>query len=404
MLPGPPTGLVIFGIQNHFIDKSLARMASPESVTDPLTEEDNLSKELANLEKQFAEKKVQQKEYELLSKQLTERIQRVESQAYLLAGKDESIARRLRLRNYNDPAVQQITSQFLKTGGQPLQPDFGADRIPRYRVLDTILVEQETLQKMRDIGMVTGTLYERIVSCPTCGAPSNVYQHFKCPQCNSIDITINRMFEHLQCGTIHPENLFRVGQNLICPTCKKMLQKTDEYRMIGIVCSCKNCNSHFGDPAQSYYCRRCKSEFGLASAQVVDVFSYSMSKAILSEARQFIGVNALTTLLTENGYVVKTPGTITGPSKEVVFSLIAQKDARSIAVDVAQSDTEVGVEPVLDMFVKVLEASPTVAILATIPSLSKQAREVADMHKIVVSVGATPIELAAKVLEIVKSA
>jgi hypothetical protein len=268
-------------------------------------------------------------------------------------------------------------------------------------VLGTLLVEQKVLQKMADSGMLTEALFERVVSCPTCGTPSNLYLRFKCTQCNSIDISLNRMLEHLQCGTIHEENVFYVGRNLICPTCKKMLLNKNEYRVIGLVCSCRACDAHFEDPAQSYFCRGCKSEFSLASAQIMDVFSYSMRKGILSEARRFVGVNALATLLTEKGYAVKTPGVAVGASKEVVFSVTAQKDTKLIAIDVSQSDGEVEVEPILDLFVKVLEVNPVLAILGAIPALSKKAHDVATMHNIQVAEAPTPAELAEKVLEII---
>ncbi len=380
-------------------------MASAEAANDPLTEHDNLTSELANLEKQFADRKVKENEFQLLSKQLRERIQKAESQAYNMARKDDSIAKRLRLRNFNDPTIQQVIGHFLKTGGNPLEPDFGTDRIPRYPIQteagEKVSVERNLLQRMADIGIVTETLYERIVSCPTCGTPTNVYLRFKCTQCGSIDISINRMIEHLQCGTIHQENVFRVGRNLICPTCKKMLQGGNEYRVIGVVCSCHACSAHFEDPAQSFFCRACKNDFSLPSAVVLDVFAYGMSKNILNEARRFLGVDALTKTLTENGYQVKTPGIIAGPTKEIIFSLIAQKDARLVAIDMSQSDTEVEVEPVLELFVKILEANPTMAIFGAIPVLSRRAHDVAAMHNILVAEGANPIELARKVLEIV---
>lgn len=383
----------------------MAIMAAQETANDPLTEHDTLVSQLANLEKQFAEKKVQQKEFELLSKQLKERIQKAESQAYNLARKDESISRRLRLRNFNDPIIQQVINHFGKTGGRTLEPEFGADRVPRYPIQsgagETVSVERKLLEKMADIGMVTETLYERVVSCPKCTTPSNVYLRFKCTQCNSMDISINRMLEHLQCGTIHQENVFLVGRNLMCPTCKKLIQSTSEYRVIGVVCSCKACNAHFEDPTQSFFCRACKNDFSLPSATVIDVFAYNMSKNILNEARRFMGVNALTTALTENGYQVESPGTIAGASKEVIFSLIAHKDSRLVAIDISQSDTEVEVEPVLDLFVKVLEANPSLAIFGAIPVLSKKALEIAGMHNILVAEGATPADLASKVLEIV---
>jgi len=383
-------------------------MASPEAAIDPLTEHDNLTSQLANLEKQFAERKVQEKEFQLLSKQLTERIQRAELQAYNSARTDESIARRLRLRNFNDPTIQQVINHFITTGGNPLEPSFGLDRIPRYPIKTetgvVVNIERSLLQKMADIGMVTEALYERSVSCPTCGTPTNVYLRFKCAQCGSIDITINRMIEHLQCGTIHQENVFRVGRNLICPTCKKLLASATDYRVIGVVCSCKACSAHFEDPVQSFYCRGCKKDFSLPSASVVDVFTYSMSKSVLNEARRFLGVDALTRILTENGYLVKSPGTVLvvgGHSKETVFSLTAQKDTRLIAIDVSQSDTEVEVEPVLELFVKMLEANPTLAIFGAIPVLSRRARDVATMHNILVAEGPNPSELAKKVLTIV---
>ncbi len=383
----------------------MAIMTAQETANDPLTEHDNLTSELANLEKQFADKKVQQKEFDLLSKQLRDRIQKAESQAYNLARKDESIARRLRLRNFNDPIIQQVINHFSKIGGSPLEPEFGADRVPRYPVAggagERVSVERMLLEKMADIGMVSETLYERVVSCPKCASPSNVYLRFKCTQCGSIDISINRMLEHLQCGTIHQENVFLVGRNLICPTCKKLIQNASEYRVIGVVCSCKACNAHFEDPTQTFFCRACKNDFSLPSATVLDVFAYSMSKSILNEARRFMGVDALTKILTENGYEVKTPGIIAGAAKEVTFSLIAQKETRLIAVDVSQSDTEVEVEPVLELYVKVLEANPTLAIFGAIPMLSRIARDVAAMHSILVAEGANPTELAGKVLEII---
>jgi hypothetical protein len=385
----------------------MAIMASAESAIDPLTERDHLTGELANLEKQFADRKVQEKEFQLLSKQLRERIQKAELQAYNLARTDESIARRLRLRNFNDPTIQQVISCFLSSGGKPLEPSFGPDRIPRYPIKaetgEMVTVERVVLQKMADIGMVTETLYERMVSCPKCGMPTNVYLRFKCAQCSSIDVTIDRMIEHLQCGTIHQENVFRVGRNLACPTCKKMLQDPTDYRVIGVVCSCKTCNAHFEDPVQSFYCRACKNDFSLSLGLVGDVFTYSVSNSVLNEARRFLGVDALTRILTENGYLVKSPGTMVvvgGHSKEIVFSLTAQKDTRLIAVDISQSDTEVEVEPVLELFVKMLEANPTVSIFGAIPVLSKRARDVAAMHNILVAEGPNPRELAKKVLEI----
>jgi hypothetical protein len=381
-------------------------MASPESANDPLAEQDSLMSELANLEKQFADRKVKKEEYEILSKQLKERIVRAESQAYGLARKDASMAKKLRLRSYTDPEIQRVITYYLRSGGRSLEPEFGMDRIPRYPVEtesgDRTMIGQPLLQRMADMGMLTESMFERIVSCPICGVPSNVYLRFKCAQCGSIDISINRMIEHLQCGTIHQENVFRVGKNLICPTCKKLLQDPGEYRVIGVVCSCNNCHAHFEDPSESFFCRKCNNDFTLPKAIVVDVRAYAMTKDALSEARRFMGVNTLSKVLSDNGVQVRSPPIVAGPTKEVVFSLIVQKDAKTVAVDISQGDIEVEVEPVLELYVKTLEAAPSAAIFGAVPALSKRARDVAAMHNILVAEGATPAKMAEKVLEIVQ--
>jgi hypothetical protein len=375
--------------------------------TDPLAEYDTLTGEYARLEKQFLERKLPQEEYQLLSKQLKERIARAESQAYKMARKDQVIAQKLRSRSYSDPAVQQVINHFVRANGKPLDPEFGPDRFPRYPLEtekgETVFAERSVLQRLADIGTVTETLYERVLYCPRCGKPSNVYLRFKCPQCGSIDIAINRMMEHLQCGTIHQETAFLVGRNIICPSCKRLLQSQQEYRLIGIVCSCNNCHAHFEDPSQGYFCRKCETEFTLLTGTVTDVFSYRMTSAALNEAQQYLGVNVLSKVLMDAGLLVKVPGVMVSATREVVFSLLAEKDGKTIAVDVARSQQEVEIEPVLEMYVKIIEANPSIAILGVVPRASRRAKDIAGLHKISIVEGVTLAEVGNKIVEITKS-
>ena len=379
-------------------------MAASSATSDPLTEFDKLTSEQASLERQFRNGKLPQEEFELLSKQLNVQIAKAEAQAYKLAKKDEDLARKLRIRNYNDPHVQQVISHLLRANVKSLDPQFGEDRMPKYPLEsekgDNLVIEQSILQRLADIGVVRAALYERILYCPRCATPSGVYVRFKCPQCGSIEISINRMMEHLQCGTIHQENAFVVGKNMLCPTCKKLLQKPEEYRLIGVVCSCNACHGHFEDPSQSFFCRKCELDFSLSTALVTDVFAYTMSAEAIDEARRYLGVNVLTDILSQSGFDVKIPGALTGPTREVVFSLVASKDGKTVAVDLAQSQLEVEMEPVLELYIKILEASPTVAILGAVPALSKKARDIAALHNILVAEGTSFTEIGKKVLEI----
>ena len=109
-----------------------------DATTDPITEYDTLTGERARLEKQFSERKVSQEEFGILSKQLEEAYHPAEIQAYRMAGRtDKEIAKRLRLRIYNEPLVQQIIGQLVRTHGKRLEPEFGSDRLPSIRLKQT---------------------------------------------------------------------------------------------------------------------------------------------------------------------------------------------------------------------------------------------------------------------------
>ena len=375
-----------------------------DATTNPLTEYDTLTSEYARLEKQFLDNKLSRQEYEILSKQLKDRIAHAELQAYSMARKNEELARKLRSRIYNEPIAQQVINHFVRTKGRPLDPEFGPDRMPRYLLEndkgDKAFAERSTLQRLADIGTVTETLYERSLYCPQCGTPSDVFLRFKCAQCGSIDITINRMMEHLQCGTIHQETAFLVGRSIICPSCKKLLQNKQEYHLIGIVCSCNSCHAHFEDPSQGYFCRKCEIEFTLLTGTVTDVFSYKMSPTALNEAQQFLGVSMLSNVLVEAGMQVRVPGVMTGTTREVIYSLVAEKNGKTIAIDIAHSSQEVEIQQVLEMYLKTIETSPAMAVLGAVPSASKRAKEIAVLHNISIVEGITLTEIGSRIIEI----
>jgi len=381
-------------------------MPAIESASDLLKELANLTSELADLERQLADSKISAQEFEDLSRQVKERISAAESQAYAIARKDANVARKLRVRDYKDPAVQQVCNHFVYGTKRPLEPDFSVDRVPKYSVEpeegQRVNVDRALLQRMADTGILNEALFEKILLCPSCASPSDVFVRFKCPQCGSIDISISRMMEHIQCGTIHQETAFRVGKAMACPLCKKPIQKPEESRLIGLVCSCKACGAHFEDPAQSNHCRRCKIEFGLSTAVVSDVYTYTVNDVLLDEVRSQLGNPALVRALTVAGFEVAGPGFLAAGSKQVEFSIVARKNSNVVAIDISQSDSEVGIEPVLALYTKLLEVTPNLTILGAIPGLSDKAQNVASSHNILVAMGASPAEVARQILEITK--
>jgi hypothetical protein len=377
-------------------------MSATAPAADPLGEIETLTRELAGLQTLLSQRKISSEEFEILSAQLKARIENAESVAYMRAKTDESIAKKLRADNYLEPTVQQVCYHFVNGPKTPVEPTFEADRIPRYFIEPEkgkrSLVDGSLLRRLADIGILRASLFEKILMCPKCGTPSNVYARFKCPQCGSPDILINRMIEHLACGTIHEESVFRVGAAAVCPICKKIVQKPSEQRFIGVMCSCVKCRAHFEDPSQSFFCRKCEVDFNLTNAIITDAYTYWINEPIIEEVRSQIGIPAIAQILQKNGFDLVMPGKIEGGGKQ--FSMVARRGTKSLAIDIDSSDAEVGVEPVLALFVKLLEAKPDSAVFGALPRLSAKAREVAQMHAIKVVEGLTPSEVANKILDI----
>ena len=380
-------------------------MPETAPTSDPLGEIETLTRELASLETLHTQQKIPKEEYDTLAVQLKARISNAESVAYLRARTDENIAKKLRSTNYLDPVVQQVCYHFINGSKAPLEPVFEADRIPRYFIEpekgSKIPADSAILRRLASIGVLRASLFEKIFMCPKCGTPTNVYARLKCPQCASIDISIDRMIEHLACGTVHEERILRVGNNMICPTCKKMIQKPTEQRLIGLVCSCNKCRAHFEDPSQSFYCRKCEVDFNLTTGIITDIYTYYINEKTIEEIRSQIGIPAIAKVLQNDGFQVDMPGKIEGAVGQ--FSIVAQKEQRKIVIDIATSEEEVGVEPVLELFVKLLEAKPDASIFGAIPRLSTRARDVAAMHGIKIAEGTTPGQVAQKILEITKT-
>lgn len=379
-------------------------MPSSEPAVDPLSEMEELMRELAELETQMSSQKMSRQQHDVTAKGLRERISRAESMAYSVARTNESLAERLRSKNYGLHEVQQVCNHFIYGSKGALDPEFGADRVPRYFVEaeggDRVPIDTPILERMVDIGILKSSMFEKILLCPGCGSPSQVFARFKCTNCASIDISINRMLEHLACGTIHNEESFRVGRSMICPTCKKALQKPEEPRLIGLVCTCNKCSAHFEDPSQSFYCRKCHTDFNLSTGVMSDIHVYDMNEKILGEIRSQLGVPVIAKILEEDHFQLTIPGRLAGKGRNVQFSIVAHKETSVTAIELASSDSEVSVGPVLEFYVKLLEARTDFAIFGAIPRLSDQAKNVAATNRISVAEGATAEILGRRILEV----
>jgi hypothetical protein len=131
---------------------------------------------------------------------------------------------------------------------------------------------------------------------------------------------------------------------------------------------------------------------------IADVRIYDMNEKAIEEVRSQLGVPVIAKTLETSGFRLEVPGILTGKRRNVQFSIVARRQSSTLAIDLASSDTEVPVEPVLEFYVKILEANPASAIFAAIPRLSEQAREVAATNRILVAEGTTSELVARNIL------
>ena len=207
--------------------------------------------------------------------------------------------------------------------------------------------------------------------------------------------------EHLSCGTVHEERAFKAENSMLCPTCKKILQNPTEHRVLGTVCSCNKCKAHFEDPSQSFFCRKCEIDFNLTTGIITDVYTYHINDKIIEEVRTQTGLPIIQKALQQDGFEVEMPGRIEGGARQ--FAIVARRAQKRVAMDIGSNETEIDIEPVLQLFVKALDERPDLSVFAAIPQLSKRGRDVARMHDIRVVEGSSPLEVAHRILEMLKA-
>jgi hypothetical protein len=266
---------------------------------------------------------------------------------------------------------------------QELLPTFDSDRQVRYPILENIDGMQagtsstEILNELAYAGILKRRLYERLVCCPKCGSHSAVFLTLKCPECGSLQLDSSKLIEHLVCGAVHESEEFATIDQIRCPSCKEALAKDGEdYRIVGTFNRCETCRVHFDVPAEKFACRTCQMEFDLKDATYYDTYSFSLNNDVLAEVKGVIGLPMFKAALEESGYKVDLPGTISGSSGMIHnFALAATKNSRTIALDVIESENEVGERDLFAVYTKFMDLSSTYGVLIAMPRLSSRAGE-----------------------------
>lgn len=268
-----------------------------------------------------------------------------------------------------DQKTQAIVSKFLSGEIKWLEPIYDSKMGYGYPLVESIVGDsakvEDFLNKLYQADILERRLYDKIIHCNKCKS-ANISVRYCCPYCKSFSIQKSSLIEHVKCGYMDVEQNFRKENKLICPKCSEELKKPDfDYRRAGVWCSCSECNKSFDIPVTALFCRDCHSNFTFEDAATSDVYCYALKQKAGEEASLGLTViGPIRDFLVENDFEIESPAFLKGKSgANHVFDIAAYKgkNKRSVTViDLASSsDTPVSEQPVIALFAKIFDVSPT---------------------------------------------
>ncbi len=275
-----------------------------------------------------------------------------------------------------------------------IEPTYDSELGYRYPIVEEIVGDRSKVEpfllKLHEAGMLERRLFDKTLRCPKCSS-ANISVHYCCPYCKSFNINKSSLVEHIKCGYMDVEENFKKGQKSVCPKCQEELKKPEiDHRRAGVWCTCKDCRKSFDVPNTQHFCRTCRATSTFEDAIVEDVHSYSLNDQVREEVGvSWVIINPIRELLSENGYNVESPAFLEGKSgAKHMFDIAAYKGRtkrRVLVMDLALSTEKTVMEqPVIALFAKTFDVSPSAAYLIAIPKMSENGRKMAELYNITI--------------------
>ncbi len=300
-------------------------------------------------------------------------------------------AKEERVELYKDHDTQIILSRFLSGEIEKLEPVYDPKLGYHYPEVEKIVGQAATaeafLNRLYEAGILERELYDKMIYCPKCKS-ANISVRYCCPYCKSFDIQKSSLIEHVKCGYMDVEDNFQKSDKFVCPKCKDELKKLEvDYRKAGIWCTCKDCSKSFDIPISSHFCRNCHGIFTFEDVNIKDVYTYSLKEEAKTEAGLgWVLLAPIQEFLIEQGFDVESPALLKGKSgASHLFDIVARtQGTRQVTViDIAAPSVDVVSEqPVIALFAKIFDVSPSGAYLIAIPRMNDNGRKMAELYNI----------------------
>ena len=161
----------------------------------------------------------------------------------------------------------------------------------RYPVIEEALgVDREEaarlVEELEKADLLKKTIKDSLYSCPECGDASfNI--KVACYSCNSSEILVGQVIEHLTCGHIDFAGKFISKDKLRCPKCNKGLRAIGvDYRRIGRAYKCLRCGAVSPIANEVYVCRNCGAENIKDKIKIIHVHRHKVDREALSKVSE----------------------------------------------------------------------------------------------------------------------
>ena len=314
----------------------------------------------------------------------------------------------LRAQLLSDQTVQIILSGLTEGSVVDIDPTFDSDRMPRYLIVENVAKvgsaeARSLLEKMKDAEILSERFYERLILCPECKSPSEIFVRHKCPKCGGLELERISICEHSTCGSVW--ELRASIEQAACPKCHVGANSDrSAFRVIGITWFCGKCGVKFDRLDEAFFCRSCGRENHLGDVELLDVYSYSLNPSVKEEVQSALRLPILKKTFEECGLQVEMPGSLVGSSGVPQdFTIVAKKNDKCVAVDFVQAHEVADVPAVLASCAKLSDVKANVGLLLVVPALSDRARAFAIASRLAMIEGSDIGEVATKLRDFLKT-
>jgi hypothetical protein len=293
---------------------------------------------------------------------------------------------------YTDQDAVKLLQYLIKNPRTILTPNILPTDEVGYPQLDALFGTKdcvELMSRLTEAGALVADLIDKAPKCPECGS-LQVSTRYLCSKCFSFDIERSYLYEHLKCGKVASDEVFRKGNQVICPKCQAILHNFGvEYRAVGAWYKCKACDESFNVPAHSHFCRTKRHQFTPDRVRLEPILQYRLNPQSVTEIRREIMTYAEALPVLEDAELTfNAPHTIVGKSgEEHVFDIVVSTKGRwsaikMIGIDVFKSEAPISSDVVRTFAAKTKDARPAAGFLIAVPGLDEDARGLAQKLKV----------------------